>query len=297
MDLGDVELFVEILRAGSISDAARRLSLTQPTASRRIRRLEADLGHELLTRGGRSVAPTHAGLSLLQFAQQTLAEERHLRDRLGEARPLSGHLHIAASTAPGEHLVPGLLAEFSDLHPDLEAQLYVMDSQAVERCVEGGTCDVGFVGRRPDQGLLTAAVIGRDEVVLAVRRGHPAFDRAQISPEELLLQSFVERAPGSGTRRTVEEGLQAAGLPYAKRRITLTVNSAQGVLAAVRSGMGVGFVSHFALPGQAGRDIRGLRIAGIPIERPLYIVWNPGCSQAAGAFVAFARARGKGPER
>lgn len=68
------------MRAGSISDAARRLMLTQPTASRRIRRLETDLGQEFLSRSGRSVTPTRAGLSLLQFAESALAGERSLRE-------------------------------------------------------------------------------------------------------------------------------------------------------------------------------------------------------------------------
>ncbi|MDA8345664.1 MAG: LysR family transcriptional regulator [Thermaerobacter sp.] len=289
MDLGDVALFVETLRAGSISDAARRLSLTQPTASRRIRRLELDLGQELLSRSGRSVTPTRAGLSLLQFAEATLAHERQLREMLQSPHSLHGSLHIAASTAPGESFVPGLLAAFAGHHDGLSAQLAIMDSQAVERCVADGTCDVGFTGHPPARGLLSAQEIGRDELVLAVPRSHPAFAEAEVSPEDLLRQTFVERSPGSGTRRTIEERLSSTGLHYAERRIALTVNSAQAVLAAVRSGIGVGFVSRLVLRGEPKDEVRGLRIRGLRIERPLYVVWDAHPSAAAEAFVAFVR--------
>lgn len=288
MDLEDVALFVEVVRAGSISDAARRLMLTQPTASRRIHRLEADLGLQLLNRSGRSVTPTRAGLSLLQFAETALAGERSLREGLQRPDALHGTLQIAASTAPGESFVPGLLVSFARQHPDLAAHLHVMDSQAVERCIEEGTCDVGFLGQRPDPALLHAQVIGHDELVLAVPRGHPAFGRAEIEPDQLMRQAFVEREPGSGSRRTVEERLTAAGLPYASRHIALTVSSAQAQLAAVRSGTGVGFVSRLALS-LPHDDLRGVRVAGARIERPLYILWHPRRCPAAEAFVAFAR--------
>ena len=289
MELEDVTLFVEILREGSISDAARRLNISQPTASRRIRRLEADLGQELLTRSGRSVTPTRAGLSLLRFAEGTLAEERRLRDTLHAPSPLQGILQIAASTAPGESFVPGLLAAFAGRHEGLSAQLSIMDSQAAERCVADGTCDVGFTGHPPARGLLSVQEIGRDELVLAVPRSHPAFAESEISLEDLLRQNFVERPPGSGTRRTIEERLASAGIPYAARRIALTVNSVQAVLAAVRSGIGIGFVSHLALHGEPPGGLRGLRIRGLRIERPLYLVWDAHRSAAAEAFVAFVQ--------
>lgn len=289
MELSDVALFVEILRTGSISLAARRLSLTQPTASRRIRRLESDLGHILLSRGGRSVTPTRAGLSLLQFAERTLADERRLREQLTADRALAGTLHIAASTAPGESFVPGLLAAFAQRREGLTSQLYVMDSQAVERCVADGTCDAGFTGQAPGPGLLSAEVIGRDELVLAVPRGHPLFDRPSVSPAELLAETFVERTEGSGSRRTVEERMAAAGVNYARRRVALTVKSTQGVLAVVRSGMGIGFVSELALRGAPRDELRGLRVEGVPIERPLYLLWDGHGSESAAAFVAFVR--------
>lgn len=133
----------------------------------------------------------------------------------------------AASTAPGESFIPGLLAAFSRRHPDLSARLHVMDSQAVERCIEDRTCDVGFLGHRPAPGLLQ--VIGHDELVLAVPRGHPSFDLPEVEAFQLPRETFVERDPGSGSRRTVAERLMAAGIPYDQRCIALTASSAQAL--------------------------------------------------------------------
>ncbi len=289
MDLEDLRLFIAAVRSGSLSQAAREAHCSQPTVTRRIQSLESELGTPLLVRGSRTVSPTPAGLEFLHFAETALEAEAELRAKIRRPWLLRGDLHVAASTAPGEGFVPGLLAGFAGGQPDLRTQLHIMDSRAVEECLLLGHCDVGFTGHPPAPGLLRAEAVGEDELVLAVGADHPWHGRGEMPPDVLCRQSFVERGEGSGTRRTVEEALQGVVPEFAERRVVLTVSSAQALLASVRAGVGCGFVSVASLRGAAADGLFALRVQGVPLRRRIFLILPPQPAAKAMAFAAFVR--------
>ncbi len=291
MDLQDLRLFSAAVRSGSLSQAARETHCSQPTASRRIQGLEAELGAPLLVRGSRTLSPTPVGLEFLHFAETALAAEADLRARIERPWLLRGDLHVAASTTPGEGFVPALLAEFASGQPDLRTQLHIMDSRAVEECVLLGHCDAGFTGHPPAPGLLRSEAVGTDELVLVVGQGHPWYDRAEMPVDMLCRQSFVERGEGSGTRRTVEEALSGVAPAFAARHIVLTVSSAQALLASVRSGVGCGFVSRASLAGSAAEGLHAVKISGVPLHRSIHLILPPQPTAKTLAFAAFVRLR------
>ncbi len=286
LDLQDLRLFTAAVRSGSLSQAAREAHCSQPTVSRRIQSVEAELGTPLLVRGSRTVSPTPAGLAFLHFAETALGAEAELRAKIQRPWLLRGDLHVAASTTPGEGFVPGLLASFAGGQPELRTLLHIMDSRAVEECVLLGHCDAGFTGHPPAPGLLRAEAVGEDELVLVVGQDHPWHDRGEMPPEVLCRQGFVERGEGSGTRRTVEEALSPVAPEFAARRIVLTVSSAQALLASVRAGVGCGFVSLASLRG-AVDGLFPLRIKGVPLRRRIFLILPPQPAAKAMAFAAF----------
>ena len=289
MDLQDLRLFTLAVRQGSLSRAAREAHCSQPTVSRRIQSLEAELGTQLLVRGARTLSPTPAGLEFLHFAERALEAEADLRARIRRPWLLRGDLHVAASTTPGEGFVPGLMAAFGETQPDLSARLHIMDSRAVEECVLLGNCDAGFTGHPPAPGLLRSEPVGEDELVLVVGPDHPWHDRSEMPLDVLCRQTFVERDEGSGTRRTVEEAVGRAAPEFAGRRIVLQVSSAQALLASVRADIGCGFVSRASLQATAPDGLHALRIAGLPLRRHIYLVLPQRPADRALAFAAFAR--------
>ncbi len=295
MDLLDLRLFSAAMRNGSLSQAAREAHCSQPTVSRRIQALEAELGTQLLVRGSRTVSPTPAGLEFLHFAETALAAEADLRAKIERPWLLRGDLHVAAGTTPGEGFVPGLLAEFSKGQLELRTQLHIMDSRAVEECVLLGHCDVGFTGHAPAPGLLASEVVGTDEIVLVVGKGHPWHGRDEMPVDVLCRQDFVERGEGSGTRRTVEEALSAVAPAFKDRRVVLTVSSAQALLASVRSGVGCGFVSRSSLSGAAD-GLHALTVRGVPLRRSIHLILPPQPTAKALAFAASVRLRASGRE-
>ena len=110
-DLVGLELFIDALRLGSISAAAREHHLSQPSATERLRRLERRLGVELLRRGPGGSAPTAEGEAVAVWAREVLAAVEHLDAGVTALRPPSGRhpLRIMASLTVAEYVLPSWL--------------------------------------------------------------------------------------------------------------------------------------------------------------------------------------------
>jgi DNA-binding transcriptional LysR family regulator len=130
MNLSDVAIFVEAVRAGSPAGAARRLGIGAMSASRRLAALEADLGVRLVHRTTRSLSATAEGEAFLLHAQAMLDAQASgvAAVRPGEAG-LTGMLRVTASAAFGRKVVAPVIADFMRAHPALRVDLLLSDEQ------------------------------------------------------------------------------------------------------------------------------------------------------------------------
>jgi DNA-binding transcriptional LysR family regulator len=153
MDTRQLAAFCAVVERRSFSQAAERLGVTQPAVSLQVRALEKRLGTQLLDRSGRRVEPTEAGMRLFRGAQRMLQLEEQMLDEVASegAGALTGELSIGASTGPAAVVVPVLLCEFHERHPDLRIALEVHDTQTVVDLVADRGLELGIVGdgRRP----------------------------------------------------------------------------------------------------------------------------------------------------
>src|SRR5437773_9682577 len=116
MDLRQLEIFVKVAELKSFSKAAQALRLTQPTISEHIRTLEQELGVRLLDRLGRGAEATRAGQLLLSHATRMLQLQRETLQAMDSFQGrLAGDLHVAASTIPGEYVLPALIGRFKEI--------------------------------------------------------------------------------------------------------------------------------------------------------------------------------------
>src|SRR5438309_5364371 len=149
MDLTEIQTFLRTAEAGSFTLAAHDLGLTQPGVSRQIQRLERSLGIALFERVRHGLVLTSAGERYRAYAEEVVARHRQLMDDLqGTETGLDGQLRIAASTTPAEFIVAGLIADFTVLHPRVEAIVFTADSERVVDEVADGRHNLGFVGAR-----------------------------------------------------------------------------------------------------------------------------------------------------
>jgi DNA-binding transcriptional LysR family regulator len=294
MNLDHLRTLVSIVEHGSLSAAARAKHISQPAVTKQVQRMEADLGSALLVRGPkRQIELTSAGERVLAFAWETLARFERLERELATLKTVGqGTLTLAASTIPGEYLLPKLLAAFRKKYPQVEVQMTISDTADVATKLLADEADVGVVGstlKRP--GIRLEILVG-DRVVLAVPPGHPFARRESVTIDELRGQPLILREAGSGTRRSVEAALATAGRSLPRDNVALVLGSTQAILQAVGQGLGVGFVSARAsVQAQADGHLACLALADVDLYRDLYLAYLPhrASDPLVAHFLDFAR--------
>lgn len=250
--------------------------ISQPAVTKQIQRMEIELGLKLLIRGPRHrVEVTPAGEQVVAFARETLARLLALEQSLAGLRDaVEGRLRVAASTIPGEYLLPELLAAFKAEHPRIAVETSVSDSVDVVERLLAGEADIGITGSPVERRGLRLEPLVQDEIVLAVPPSHALAGRRRVTLEELRNSPLLQREEGSGTRRTVEAALSSVGESLPANSIAMTLGSTQAVLQGVARGLGVGFVSARASAQmQADGRIFCVRVAGVDLGRSLYLAY------------------------
>ncbi len=255
--------------------------MTQPAVSNHLHALEERFGVALLTRG-RPLRATPAGECLAEHARRVLDGVSALEAEMARHTAPCGPLVMGASSTPGELLMPGLATEFSARYPDVALELRVYDTDEAIAALLEREIEVAVVGHEVDDPRLVGTVVGYDTLVPVVA----ASDRlagAEISPEDLADRPFVFREQGSGTRRTAEEGLAAAGV---RPRVAMELGSNAAVAGAVAAGAGIGVVP--LRTARALKEVRRVEVRGLSLSRPFVLLTERSrrLSPAAEAFVA-----------
>lgn len=177
MEVEDLRTFVEVADAGGVSPAARRLGLAKSIVSRRLSRLEDELGVQLLARTTRGAALTEAGATFRDHAARMFAEFEAAREEILPAGELRGRLRLAAPSSFGPEYFAPTLARLAKLHPLLSVQARFND-RYVDLVNEGFDCGIR-VGYLPDSNLV-ARRIGSFPVRLFA---NPDYVRDRGAPE------------------------------------------------------------------------------------------------------------------
>ena len=295
MDTRQLAAFCTVVERRSFSQAAEQLGVTQPAVSLQIRSLEKRLGLQLLDRSGRRVEPTDAGRRLYRGAQRLLALEEQLLAELGEEveGELTGRLEIGASTGPGGTVLPVALAEFQQLHPGVQVALSVSDTQHVIEQVARREVELGVVGAVRRHRGVTFEPFFRDEVVLAVPRGHRFADRT-VTLDELKVEPLVLMQEGAGVRQVIDDELREIGVRLRDFNVQLELGLQESARSGVLAGHGVTFISRSAIEADvAAGTVAVARVEGLEPSREILLVRSAGRAETrvAQAFVEFARTR------
>ena len=279
MEAGQAEIpyldtFSKAAELSSFTGAAKALRLTQAAVSQRIHVLEKTLGKALFQRRGGRVLLTEAGQELYEFAQQILDLHRQARQKIScQKTMLRGELRIAASSIPGEHLLPAILSVFGQKHPHIRVHASVSDSMAVMTQVEHGNVSLGLVGRKADNPHLEFRYLASDRMVLIVPPRHALFRRKRITVKQLSRYPLVLREVGSGLRHCFEKSLDRSGLSLADFRVALELGSNEAIKEAVLRGAGIAILSTYAVQKEirAG-ELHTVQVSDLKCDRDMYVV-------------------------
>ncbi len=274
LQLPHLETFSKAAELSSFTGAAKALRLTQASVSQRMQALERTLGTPLFKRQGGRVLLTESGQKLYDYAQRILDLHRQARREItGHEAPVGGELSLAASSIPGEHLLPALLLLFGQKHPHIRVRATVSDSLGVIAQVERGEVSLGLVGRRTDSPDLEFRYLASDRMVLVVPPGHALSKRKKLSVRQLARHPLVLREVGSGLRHCFEKSLDRAGLSLSDLRVALELGSNEAIKEAVLRGVGVAILSAYAVQKElrAGQ-LHALAVSDLHCDRDMYVV-------------------------
>lgn len=292
LNFHQLHLFYAVAQARSFSRAAQELGVSQPAVSIQVQELERSLGTVLLSRKPRGVDLTEAGRTVFEYAQRIFSLAQEMQGAVDELQGLRrGRLTLGASSTPGEFILPGIIAQFTTMHPGIQIELLIANTAATVERVLRRELHMGVVGEalEDESGELVSMPLIEDEVVFIASPRHPLAQRDELTLEEVATAGLVTREAGSATRASVERCLQALEV---KPRIVAELGSNQAVKQATATGLGIGIMSRYGICTEVAANVlRVLPVKGWRCGRIFTLVYlkDRHLSPAQRAFLDYLR--------
>ncbi|MDR3686451.1 MAG: LysR family transcriptional regulator [Coriobacteriia bacterium] len=292
MNVTQLRAFVSVVDLGSFSEAARQSGISQPAVTMQIKALEGDVGATLLDRRYHRVELTEAGEALLPYARSVLAELVRAREDISAlSDTITGRLTIAASTTPGDYVIPRVLGDFLKLHPQVQVEISVQDTAEAVAAVAGGRADFGVCGAIDTLAKAEFEELGCDELYVICSPSSPLAGRKAVPFAELAEADWVTREPGSGTGQVARAALEQHGVDPDELRVLVELGSGEAIVNAVEGGLGIAMVSHYvADKALAQGSICRVDVAAPAVTRSFFAVM-PKVTQTRAAIAFHAHLR------
>jgi DNA-binding transcriptional LysR family regulator len=281
--------FVAVASEEHLTRAAESLGVPQPTLSRSIARLEAELGVALFTRNGRSIRLTRHGRFLYEASMRVIpALAASLSHLASEADPARGRVALGFLHTLGREAVPRLLRDFRGERPHVRFGLVQGGADALLTRLRQGEIDLCLTAPLPPAGdSVTARELGEQRIDLFVPAGHRLARRGRgVRLAEAADEEFICMKPGHGLRGITDDLFRAAGF---EPDIAFEGEEADTVRGLVGAGLGVSLLPATA-PSLSDPAVAALRITSPRAARTVGIAWmaDRPLTAPAAAFRDFA---------
>ena len=298
MELHQLEYFVAVAEEASFTRAASRVHVAQPGVSAQVRRLESELGQQLLDRSGRSVRLTEVGSAVLPFARAALDAVANARLTVDDLAGLvRGQVTVGMVSGCALPVLAELLAGFHGRHPGVAIALVEDNSDRLVERLRDGRLDLALIGwAEQTPADIDSVVLVDEELVAVVAPGHPlagtgagAGARAgggAITIRQLRDLPLVSLPRGTGVRAALDAACAAAGFTP---RIVFEASALPMVVELADRGLGLAVVPA-SIPNGPGI----LRLTDPQLRSRLELAWRcaPAANPAARALIEQARALG-----
>ena len=188
------------------------------------------MGKPLFLRHGNRISLTDDGVRLLEYANRILALYGELRDAFVEEQgAFSGEIRLGASTTLSQYVLPGLLAKFRKLYPDVRVTLFNGNTEQIERQIADGKLDFGMIEGTASNPALHYELFMDDELVLVTSASNTSFTREEITAADLPALPLVIRENGSGTLDVLSRELSRHGLSLRQLHIEMQLGSTESI--------------------------------------------------------------------
>ncbi len=261
-----LQVFYTVAKQLSFTKAAELLFMTQPAVTFQVKQLEEHFNTRLFERSHGKISLTPAGELALDYAERILNLTAEMEARISELTgQVSGPLLIGASTTIAEYMLPRLLGEFKQRHPETQARLTVANSETIERKVADHTLDIGLIESPSHHPNLITQVCCEDELVMICAPFSDLAKLPTVTPEQAASHPYISRETGSGTRECIDEFFRSNGVNLDEMNLVMELGSREAIKGAVAAGLGVAIVSGTTV----AKEVRLGELVAIPLQPPL----------------------------
>lgn len=285
MNLRQIEVFRAVMLAGSVTDAARLLHVSQPGISRMLGHIETQLGVALFERQKGRLLPTPEAQVLYAEVEQVYRGVKRIDDCAAALRAGSQlTLRVLASPSTGLEIVPGAVAALSAQFPGARLFMETLPARAMVAQLLNREADIAISTLPLEHPLLQATVLGHWTLACVFPRGHAFEAQTALRPQEILQERLIRFSADTPQGRTIADWCRQHGM---EPQAPIEVRAGQAACALAASGAGVAVVD--SLTAHAWSTDR---LAFRPVtDSPAYAIWavthrNLPQSMLLAAFVA-----------
>ncbi|MBO1324445.1 LysR family transcriptional regulator [Acetobacter sp. TBRC 12305] len=267
MDTRFLETFLVVIERGSLAEAARTLNVTPAAIAQRINALEAEIGHDLLQRHGRTVRPTPNAAAILEEVRTILDHVKSLRAVAGLDRP-TGKLRVGAISTALTGVLPAILRRFFNQYPEIDMYVVPGSSSQLHAMVQEGVLDAAFIVEPPFDLLKIYDwhTIRTEPMVLLAPSDETSDDPFEIMAK----RPFIRYDRNHWGGRLTDAYLMRHNL---RPREQLELDSLESIAVMVNEGIGVSLVPDWASPWPSGLHVRKIRLPAPVPHRKIGLFW------------------------
>lgn len=258
-----------VVELGGVDQAALALFVGQPAVTKRLRSLDASYDVALMQRKGRRLSLTPAGERVYAYARLVLDHQLALLEDLNYLREGENRLRLEATFAIGEHLLPALLLQFNETHPEYRIESRLGYTRRIQTRLATGLADLALLEQAPDHPDILVQKWLEDELVLVCGPNHPLWGREQLSLDELTGLRYVLREPQSSMRVTLDKALAELGIQIP---VNMEVGATDTIIEMLERGRHLSFLPRFAVAEALEKgELFHLRVQGLHLARTIWI--------------------------
>lgn len=278
--LQQLRILKAIATEKNFTKAADVLYLSQPSLSKQIKTLERNLNVLLISRENNKISLTENGKILLHYSERILPLcEECCRVLIDFKHGERGKLTIGATQTIGRYLLPKIIELFGKNYPQIDLEMKINSTPMITKSVKNQEVDIGFIsGEIPNEFKKNVLVerFVEDEIILIVPKLNSLVAKGILSKEDLYGLNFITLDSNSRFQKFMDDILIQNQIEINRLKISLQLNSIEGMKAAVSLGLGVAFIPFSALGTEMEVPmIEILSIENIRITQSISILNNP----------------------
>ncbi|WP_110955957.1 LysR family transcriptional regulator [Anaerosinus massiliensis] len=271
MTLRHLTVFIAVCDLNSMTRAAEKMHMTQPSVSQFICELEKHYDVRLFERLGRQLFLTAAGIKLLTYARHIV----NLQNQTEEAMRRFGnvyHVRLGASVTIGESILIDLIQLMYKRYQEHQITSAIHNTAVLEKMLLADELDIALIEGRIQSEYLLKTPFMDDELIFISSTAHPLAQKKKINFSDLESVGFIVREEGSGTRNLFEQVMANYNIHC---HVIGTYNNAETIKKAVSAGLGISVISKLAVRNELAKgQLCQLKIEQLIFKRKFHVVYH-----------------------